>query len=84
MTTKRAAVRELAAWLEAEKLTPLDLLSWTALLWLEASTHEFSFDLDLHAEMRRQIIEALRRKAEMLDEENATDFHRDMIKELSP
>ena len=69
--------RALAKSCEEQGLTPLDLLSWGFLLVLS----ERAGDLDWTHQVRGAIEDAIHRKAEDLDAEKATDFHRTIVGE---
>lgn len=54
-------------------ITPLDLLSWLYLLDLEVRTRTFSgMDLHIHHELRKEVVKALMRKAEMCERNGNT------------
>ncbi len=69
---KRAeACRKAVSDLEAARLTPFDLLSWTALLYLTDRTG----DLDVQHAVESSMEDALHLKAVQLDAITETDFH---------
>lgn len=62
--------------LQEINITPFDLMSWEFLLELEAETSSNKFlDLDMKFALRKEIINALHRKAKVLDECQNTDFY---------
>jgi hypothetical protein len=69
--------------IKEEGFTPFDFLNWAWLLELESETSSSSnlIDLDVKFVLRKEIIGALKRKAEMLDVSNGTDSHSELVKE---
>ncbi len=62
--------------MEMEGISPFDLLTWEALLDLVGSLGpEGGVDIHLHYELRKQIEEAARRKADYLDKQSKSDFY---------
>jgi hypothetical protein len=71
--------------LEAEGLTPFDLLSWTTLLDLLSGTANLmgGIDIDVRHGVRSEIEAAARRKSVALDSHpNANGFHAKVLKEF--
>jgi hypothetical protein len=70
------------ALLEAEELTPFDLLSWTTLLNLLSCTEDplAGIDINVQASVRAEIITAAKHKAKALDAQPGADgFHAKML-----
>ena len=77
---KLAIQRKCAEELVNNDMTPFDLCSWTTLLYLVEATKEWHVDLNVWDDVRGEVEAAARRKAELLDAEKDTDFHRHTLK----
>lgn len=79
-------IREVGDYLFNKGISPLDLLSWHTLLYLEEKTREIDItnclDRSVHSFFRHNVIESLKGKADMLDKESSTTFHIDLIKKI--
>lgn len=75
ITARLSAIRQITAEIQKVGLTPFDLCSWTGLLILTGRAS----DLDWTAEVHAQLEKAIRRKAEDLDAEAGTEFHRKIL-----
>ncbi|MFY9457532.1 MAG: hypothetical protein WAP23_01195 [Candidatus Spechtbacterales bacterium] len=57
-----------------------DLFSWEYLLDLRDRTRDFiGIDLDIHADLKNSVERVLRRKAEMLDARDDSNFYKKML-----
>ncbi len=72
--------RRVVKLLERNGMTPFDLLSWVWLLDFNERSKEFNgIDLNIHIDMRKDIVLALVRKAKALDAHDGTTSHMELL-----
>jgi len=76
-------VKEAGTVLQDQGLTPFDLITWEYLLELKVEIDSSSsfIDLGLQDILRNEVVDALKRKATALDEQQSTTFYSNMVRD---